>query len=241
VKSVADHGSLENNQAGRAQVVIIFQDRRQAGLALAQVLRDELEEELTAGDTIVLGLPRGGVPVAFEIAHGLHLPLDVFVVRKLGVPGQEELAMGAIASGGMVVLQSEVIAAFSIRKEAIDAVIARERLEIDRRQAAYRDGRSPARLNGQAVILVDDGLATGSTMTAAVRALRPVARRVLVAVPVAAQGTRDELRREADRVICLETPDPFHAVGEFYRNFDQTTDDEVRAVLTQARTGCHAV
>jgi putative phosphoribosyl transferase len=191
VKSVADHGSLENNQAGRAQVVIIFQDRRQAGLALAQVLRDELEEELTAGDTIVLGLPRGGVPVAFEIAHGLHLPLDVFVVRKLGVPGQEELAMGAIASG--------------------------------------------------AVILVDDGLATGSTMTAAVRALRPVARRVLVAVPVAAQGTRDELRREADRVICLETPDPFHAVGEFYRNFDQTTDDEVRAVLTQARTGCHAV
>ncbi|MFZ0689290.1 MAG: phosphoribosyltransferase [Acidobacteriaceae bacterium] len=220
-------------------MVIIFQDRRQAGLALAQVLRDELHDELSAGDAIVLGLPRGGVPVAFEIAHGLHLPLDVFVVRKLGVPGQEELAMGAIASGGMVVLQSDVIAAFSIQQETVDAVVARERLEIVRREAAYRDGRPPARLQGRAAILVDDGLATGATMTAAVRALRPVTRRILVAVPVAATSTRDELRREADQVVCLETPEPFHAVGEFYRNFDQTTDAEVRVLLVQARDSRH--
>ena len=226
-------------QEGR-QVVIIFQDRRQAGIALAQVLSEELGEDLSAGDAIVLGLPRGGVPVAFEIAHALHLPLDVFVVRKLGVPGQEELALGAIAGGGMVVLQSDVIAAFSIQQETIDAVFARERLEIERREAAYRDGRPSALLDGRTVILVDDGLATGATMTAAVRALRPVARRVLVAVPVAALSTRDELRREADQVVCLETPEPFHAVGEFYRNFDQTSDAEVRALLAQARSESNA-
>jgi predicted phosphoribosyltransferase len=226
-------------QEGR-QVVIIFQDRRQAGIALAQVLSEELGEDLSAGDAIVLGLPRGGVPVAFEIAHALHLPLDVFVVRKLGVPGQEELALGAIAGGGMVVLQSDVIAAFSIQQETIDAVVARERLEIERREAAYRDGRPSALLDGRTVILVDDGLATGATMTAAVRALRPVARRVLVAVPVAALSTRDELRREADQVVCLETPEPFHAVGEFYRNFDQTSDAEVRALLAQARSESNA-
>jgi predicted phosphoribosyltransferase len=226
-------------QEGR-QVVIIFQDRRQAGIALAQVLSEELGEDLSAGDAIVLGLPRGGIPVAFEIAHALHLPLDVFVVRKLGVPGQEELALGAIAGGGMVVLQSDVIAAFSIQQETIDAVVARERLEIERREAAYRDGRPSALLDGRTVILVDDGLATGATMTAAVRALRPVARRVLVAVPVAALSTRDELRREADQVVCLETPEPFHAVGEFYRNFDQTSDAEVRALLAQARSESNA-
>jgi predicted phosphoribosyltransferase len=226
-------------QEGR-QVVIIFQDRRQAGIALAQVLSEELGEDLSAGDAIVLGLPRGGVPVAFEIAHALHLPLDVFVVRKLGVPGQEELALGAIAGGGMVVLQSDVIAAFSIQQETIDAVVARERLEIERREAAYRDGRPSALLDGRTVILVDDGLATGATMTAAVRALRPVARRVLVAVPVATLSTRDELRREADQVVCLETPEPFHAVGEFYRNFDQTSDAEVRALLAQARSESNA-
>ena len=217
-----------------------FRTGGRLAVALAQMFGDELAERLSAGDAIVLGLPRGGVPVAFEIAHGLHLPLDVFVVRKLGVPGQEELAMGAIASGGMVVLQADVIAAFSIRQETIDDVVARERLEIERREAAYRDGRPPARLDGRAIILVDDGLATGATMTAAVRALRPVARRILVAVPVAAPSTRDELRREADEVICLETPDPFHAVGEFYRNFEQTTDAEVRALLAQARSERHA-
>lgn len=219
-------------------MVIIFQDRRQAGRALAEIVRDELAEELRAQDAIVLGLPRGGVPVAFEVARRLHLPLDVFVVRKLGVPGQEELAMGAIASGGLVVLQSDVIRAWRIRQETIDAVVARERLEIERRETAYRDGRPPAELFGRTVILVDDGLATGATMKAAARALRPVARRVVVVVPVAALSTCEELRREADQVICIETPEPFHAVGEFYHNFDQTSDAEVRALLAQARGEC---
>jgi putative phosphoribosyl transferase len=216
-------------------VVIIFQDRRQAGRALAQIVRDECRETLASDDAIVLGLPRGGVPVAFEVARGLRLPLDVFVVRKLGVPGQEELAMGAVASGGAVVIQSDVVTAYRIGQETIDAVAARERLEIARREAAYRESRPPARLAGRVVLLVDDGLATGSSMKAATRALRPIARRIVVAVPVAAASTCEELRHEADQVVCVETPEPFHAVGEFYRNFDQTSDAEVRALLAQSR------
>ncbi len=220
-------------------MIVIFQDRRQAGCALAQVLREELGEELSAEDAIVLGLPRGGVPVAFEVARALRLPLDVFVVRKLGVPGQEELAMGAIASGGVVVTQPDVIGVYHIGQETIDAVAARERVEIERREAAYRNGRPPAMVHGRTVILVDDGLATGSTMKAAARALRPLARRVLIAVPVAAHGTCEELRAEADRVICLEAPERFHAVGEFYHNFDQITDAEVRTLLAQARDPSH--
>lgn len=216
-------------------MVIIFQDRRQAGRALAQIVRDECRETLASDDAIVLGLPRGGVPVAFEVARGLRLPLDVFVVRKLGVPGQEELAMGAVASGGAVVIQSDVVTAYRIGQETIDAVAARERLEIARREAAYRESRPPARLAGRVVLLVDDGLATGSSMKAATRALRPIARRIVVAVPVAAASTCEELRHEADQVVCVETPEPFHAVGEFYRNFDQTSDAEVRALLAQSR------
>ncbi len=172
----------------------------------------------TAG-AIVLGLPRGGVPVAFEVAQALRLPLDVFVVRKLGVPGQEELAMGAVASGGLVVVQADVVRAFGISQETMDAAAARERGEIARREALYREGRPPVRVEGRTVILIDDGLATGSTMRAAVRALRPVARRVFVAVPVAAAATCDELRREVDALVCLETPDPFHAVGAVLPEF----------------------
>ena len=229
---------LANNHPGEvARVIVIFQDRRHAGQALAQIVRDECADDLAAGGAIVLGLPRGGVPVAFEVAQELRLPLDVFVVRKLGVPGQEELAMGAVASGGVIVLQTDVIAAYRIPQETIDAVAARERQEIERREIAFRGGRSPLQLQGRTVILVDDGLATGATMKAAVRALRPIARRVIIAVPVAAAGTCQELRQEVDRLVCIECPEFFHAVGEFYRNFDQTTDDEVRTLLAQARDG----
>jgi predicted phosphoribosyltransferase len=214
---------------------MIFQDRRQAGRALAHAVREACGDVLAAEDAIVLGLPRGGVPVAFEVARELCLPLDVFVVRKLGVPGDEELAMGAVASGGVVVMQSDVVGAWRIPQEMIDAVVARERLEIARREAAYRDGRPPDPIGARTVILVDDGLATGSTMRAAVSALRGIARSITVAVPVAAFSTCEQLRQEVDRLVCFETPEPFHSVGEFYRNFDQTTDDEVRALLAQAR------
>lgn len=217
----------------------VFEDRRHAGRALVQAVRERLEW----ASAIVLGLPRGGVPVAFEVAQALHRPLDVFVVRKLGTPGQSELAMGAVASGGLVVVQADVVRAYGISQETIDAAAMRERAEIGRRETLYREGRSPVRIEGCTVILVDDGLATGSTMRAAVRALRPVAARVLVAVPVAAPVTCEELRLEVDALVCLETPEKFHAVGEFYRNFDQTSDDEVRTMLAaayhewEARTG----
>ncbi|HZZ38720.1 MAG TPA: phosphoribosyltransferase family protein [Acidobacteriaceae bacterium] len=208
----------------------VFEDRRHAGRALAHAVREQLD---TAG-AIVLGLPRGGVPVAFEVAWALHLPLDVFVVRKLGVPGQQELAMGAVASGGLVVVQEDVVRAFGISAATIDTAAATALEEIARHEALYREGRQQARVEGRSVILIDDGLATGSTMRAAVRALRPVAGRVSVAVPVAAAASCDELRREVDALACLEMPDPFHAVGEFYRNFDQTPDEEVRALLAAA-------
>ncbi|HEY1500360.1 MAG TPA: phosphoribosyltransferase family protein [Acidobacteriaceae bacterium] len=215
---------------------LIFQDRPQAGRALAHIFRDEPPGDLDPHRTIVLSLPRGGVPVAFEVALELRLPLDVFVVRKLGVPGQEELAMGAIASGGVVVIQSDVVSAYRISQETIAAVAARERLEIERREAAYRSGHPPLPLIGRTVLLVDDGLATGSTMKAAARALRPSVGRIVVAVPVAAASTCQDLRHEVDQLVCLETPNPFHAVGEFYRDFGQTTDAEVRALLLRART-----
>ena len=211
----------------------VFEDRRHAGRVLAHAVREQLD---WAG-AIVLGLPRGGVPVAFEVARALHLPLDVFVVRKLGVPGQEELAMGAVASGGLVVVQADVVRAFGICLETIDAAAARERVEIARREALCRQGRLPVRVEGRTAILIDDGLATGSTMRAAARALRPVAQRVFAAVPVAAPSTCEELRREVDALVCLETPERFHAVGEFYRDFDQTSDEQVRVLLEAAYHG----
>jgi len=218
-------------------MVVIFQDRRQAGRALAEAIRSTVTEKLSAEDTIVLGLPRGGVPVAFEVARELGLPLDIFIVRKLGVPGQEELAMGAIASGGTVVIQADVVQAYGIDATVIDAVAARERHEIERREAAYREGRVAVSPEGRAVILVDDGIATGATMKAAVRALLPVARRVMVAAPVAARKTCEELQAEVDEVVCFESLEYFHAVGEFYRSFDQTSDEEVRALLALAHLG----
>lgn len=210
---------------------MIFRDRYAAGRALAQALRNE--PDLT--DAIVLGLPRGGVPVAWEIAHDLHLPLDVFVVRKLGVPGEEELAMGAIASGGIVVTEPQVIRAYAIGPETIEAAVAREEQEIERREKLYRAGSPGISLDGRTAILVDDGIATGSSMKAAILALRTRACAIVVAVPVAARSSYLEIQPQVQRMICLACPERFYAVGEFYRHFDQTSDDEVRALLAQSR------
>jgi len=209
---------------------MIFHDRREAGRALARALHPLPGLE----DAVVLALPRGGVPVAVEVARELHRPMDVFVVRKLGVPAQEELALGAVASGGVVVVNQTVIHAFAIPQPDIDTLVARERLEIERRESLYRGGRPPLSVAGRPVIVVDDGLATGSTMTAAVRALRPQVRSVVVAVPVGSARACEDLRGEADQVVCLAAPEPFHAVGEFYRNFEQISDDEVSGLLIQA-------
>jgi putative phosphoribosyl transferase len=211
---------------------MIFQDRRDAGRVLAKAIKTSLDST----DGIVLGLPRGGVPVGFEVARELSLPLDVVIVRKLGVPGHEELAMGAIASGGTAVVNQMVVHELGISMEAIEKTAEREKLEIERRELAYRDGRPPIRVEDRTAILVDDGLATGSTMLAAARSLRSRARRVVIAVPVAAQSTCKQLRSEVDQVICATTPEPFLAVGSFYRDFAQTTDEEVRALLSQARS-----
>ncbi|HKR28324.1 MAG TPA: phosphoribosyltransferase [Acidobacteriaceae bacterium] len=211
---------------------MVFADRRDAGRALAKALR----EQATFENAIVLALPRGGVPVAYEVAAELHLPLDAFIVRKLGVPFEPELAMGAVASGGIVVLNEHVLRPHSIRREVVDAAIAREQEEIGRREVVYRGGRPPAPLQGRTVIVIDDGLATGATMRAAIRALRPVAGWMIVAVPVAAAGTCEQIRQEVDQLISLECPESFSAVGEFYREFEPTTDDEVRALLSAAHT-----
>lgn len=210
---------------------MIFHDRREAGRLLARVLHEQVDQGTDGA--IVLALPRGGVPVGYEVARELHLPLDILVVRKLGVPGQEELAMGAIASGSVIVIQTDVVHALGIPQSTIDAVVARERVEVERRERSWRAGRPRLEVEGRIALVVDDGLATGATMRAAVRALRPRARRIVIAVPVASRVTCEELAREADQLVCLNTPEPFHAVGEFYRDFDQTSDDEVRTLLAQ--------
>jgi putative phosphoribosyl transferase len=209
----------------------MFQDRRDAGRKLAQTVA-KLQD---LNHAIVLGLPRGGVPVAYEVACKLSLPLDIFLVRKLGVPGQEELAMGAIASGGTVVMNPSIVHRLGISPEIIQAAIKREQTEIERRESAYREGNPPMRLEGRTAILVDDGLATGASMLAAVRALRPRAKGVIVAVPVAAGETCDDLRSEVDQVICAATPEPFFALSRFYSNFAPTSDEEVRSLILQAR------
>src|SRR5918998_6924349 len=209
-----------------------FRDRAQAGRALAEPLRRYAGRE----DALVLGLPRGGVPVAFEIAQALDVPLDVFLVRKLGVPGHEELALGAIATGGTRVLNRRVVESLDIPREWIEAIDAREMRELDRRERAYRGDRPPPDLTDRVVILVDDGLATGSTMIAAIRAVREDApERVIVAVPVAPPEVCEALREEADEVHCLHTPHAFGAVGAWYSDFTQVTDDEVVALLERAR------
>ena len=208
-----------------------FRDRAAAGRLLAE----KLAAYAGRTDVLVLALPRGGVPVAFEVAQALDAPLDVFVVRKLGVPGHEELAMGAIASGGIMVLNEDVIQALHPPLRVIEAVAAREFQELGRRERAYRGDRPAIDVHGKVVILVDDGLATGSTMRAAVKALRRLGPdRIVVAVPTAAPSTCAELGLEADECICCITPDPFYAVGVWYEDFSQTTDEEVRELLERA-------
>jgi predicted phosphoribosyltransferase len=208
-----------------------FRDRTDAGRRLAA----KLGRYAGRPDVIVLALPRGGVPVGYEVARALGVPLDVFVVRKLGVPGREELAMGAIASGGVRVVNEEVVRALGITPEELDEAAAREAEELRRREEAYRDGRPAPGLRDKVVVLVDDGLATGSTMRAAVAAVRRLdPARVVVAVPVGAGETCGEFREVADEVVCLAAPEPFFAVGNWYEDFSQTTDDEVRDLLARA-------
>jgi predicted phosphoribosyltransferase len=214
-----------------------FRDRAEAGRRLAE----KLVEYADRPDVLVLALPRGGVPVGYEVARALEAPLDVFVVRKLGVPGHEELAMGAVASGGVWVLNDDVIRALSIPDRVIQAVAARELQELAQRERAYRGDRPALDVSGRIVILVDDGLATGSTMRAAVKALRRLGPDlIVVAVPTAAPSTCTELGLEADGCICCIMPDPFYAVGVWYEDFAQTTDEEVRDLLERAPVGTTA-
>ncbi|OYW31244.1 MAG: phosphoribosyl transferase [Chthoniobacter sp. 12-60-6] len=213
-----------------------FRHRAEAG----QCLAEKLTHHAGRADLIVLGLPRGGVPVAFEVAARLHAPLDVFIVRKLGVPGHEELAMGAIASGGTLVLNHDVIQHIQHASAAVEEVMAKESAEITRREREYRGQRPAPDLRGRVVILVDDGLATGATMRAAVTALRKQAvARLVVAVPVGVPESCAAIEQEVDEFICLLTPENFRCVGQYYEDFSQTTDDEVRECLASA-AGLHA-
>lgn len=210
---------------------MLFRDRTEAGQRLAQKLAAYANRQ----DVIVLGLPRGGVPVAFEVAMALNAPLDVFLVRKLGVPEHEEWAMGAIASGGVRILNQEVVERLDLSEAIIDQVAAAEQQELDRRERAYRGSRPALDLSDLTVILVDDGLATGATMRAAAVAIRQQRpKQTIAAVPVSAPEICDEFRVEVDKILCAETPRPFFAVGLWYEQFTQTTDDEVRSLLQQA-------
>jgi len=207
-----------------------YRDRRHAGLELARYLAD-----VKGQDVVVLALPRGGVPVAFEVARALDAELDVFVVRKLGLPGHPEFAMGAIASGGVRVLNDEVVRLYRIPEQAVEAIARDERHELERRERAFRSQRPPLDVGGRTVVLIDDGLATGSTMKAAVeavRSLRPA--RIIVAVPVGSPDTCREFAAIADDIICARAPEHFAAVGQWYDDFRQTTDEEVRELLQAA-------
>jgi predicted phosphoribosyltransferase len=208
-----------------------FRDRREAGRLLAQ----PLGAYANRGDVLVLALPRGGVPVAYEVARALQAPLDVLLVRKLGLPGHEELAIGAVATGGIRVLDPSLLQQFGISSEVLERIAERETRELQRRERAYRGELPPREVKDKTVIVVDDGLATGSSMRAAVRALRqrgPAA--IVVAVPVAPPSTRESLREEADEVVCVRTPEPFAAVGQWYDDFSQTSDEEVSELLGAA-------
>ena len=208
-----------------------FRDRHEAGRLLAEKLKAYAHRL----EVLVLALPRGGVPVAYEVARALGAPLDVFLVRKLGVPGHEELAMGAVATGGVRVLNEQIVRALRIPDDVIDAVTMREQEELARRERLYRGDRPLPDVSGRTVILVDDGLATGATMHAAIAALRhQQPARIVVAVPTAAPETCQALRAEVDDVVCAITPEPFYSVGLWYEDFSQTTDDEVRDLLARA-------
>lgn len=208
-----------------------FLDRHDAGHRLAEALTRYADRP----DVIVLALPRGGVPVAYEVALELRAPLDVFLVRKLGVPGHEELAMGAIATGGVRILDENLVQMLGIGPEDIERVTDREQRELERRELLYRDKRPPPDVTGRTVILVDDGLATGSTMRAGVEALRREgAGRIVVAVPIAAPDTCESLGQEVDDIVCAVTPEPFRAVGIWYVDFSETSDEEVRQLLERA-------
>ena len=211
-----------------------FADRRDAGRRLAARLTHYAQR----ADVLVLGLPRGGVPVAYEVAQALSAPLDVFVVRKLGVPGHEELAMGAIATGGVRVLNLDVVEELSIPSQVIEKVTEAERQELERRERLYRDDRPPPVVEGRIIIVVDDGLATGATMRAAVAALRQSRPAwLVVAIPTSARSTYEELGREVDEIVAVILPDAFHAVGLWYHDFRPTTDDEVRQLLNAPPDG----
>jgi putative phosphoribosyl transferase len=211
-----------------------FLDRTEAGRELAAVLAPRYAGR---GDVIVLGLPRGGVPVAYEIATALDAPLDVFIVRKLGLPGHEEFGIGAIASGGVRVVDDSVLRAYGIDAEMLDRITGRERRELERRERLYRDDRPFPIVRDRVVILVDDGLATGSTMRAAVAALRAEGpREIVIAVPVGARETCQGMAEQVDDLVCLMTPEPFYAVGLWYENFDQTGDAEVHDLVERAAT-----
>ena len=211
---------------------MIYRDRSEAGKHLAA----RLAKYANRSDVLVLALPRGGVPVGFEVARALPAPLDIFLVRKLGVPGHEELAMGAISTGGVRVLNDDVVDHMQIPGGVIDAIAKIELKELERRERAYRGDRPEPNVQGKTIILVDDGLATGSTMRAAVAALRQQdPARIVVAVPVSAPQTCDEYRMGVDEIVCASTPEPFRGVGQWYRDFSQTTDDEVRELLEKAQ------
>jgi predicted phosphoribosyltransferase len=213
---------------------MLFCNRHHAGQDLAARLMDYRDR----ADVVVLALPRGGVPVGFEVSRAIHAPLDVFLVRKLGVPGHEELAMGAIASGGTIVLNEDVVVTLRIPQRVIDAVVERERAELERRECAYRGGRAPAIVRGRTVLLVDDGLATGASMKAAVRALQhQQPKEIVVAVPVGAPETCAELEGEVTKVVCASMPVSFGAVGLWYEDFTPTSDAEVRELLNEATHG----
>lgn len=209
-----------------------FEDRREAG----EFLAEQLTQYADRSDVLVLALPRGGVPVGYEVARKLHAPLDVFTVRKLGFPGNEEYAMGAIASGGARVLNREAIEEFNIPEEAVDKAIDEATQELERRERIYRDDRTMPPLKGRTVLLVDDGMATGSSMAAAVKALKQYdPGKIIVAVPAASAVTCEQFEEDVDNVICAITPEPFMSVGVWYENFEQTTDEEVRELLDEAR------